>query len=79
MPLYEYDCPGCGQLFEKHVPMAEANDTTCPHCGNSHPKRRLPRVNIKGKAQSDNAHFDDSSSSCGCGGSCACASHSALN
>ncbi len=79
MPLYEYDCPGCGRLFEKHVPMAEANDTTCPHCGNGHPKRRLPRVNIKGKSQSDNVSFDDSSSTCGCGGNCACGSQSAFN
>ena len=52
MALYEYDCPGCGRLFEKRVPMAEADHTTCPHCGNTHPKRRLSRINIKGQAQS---------------------------
>ena len=79
MPLYEYDCPGCGQVFEKRVPMAEANDTTCPHCGNHHPKRHLPRVNIGGKPSSQSTRFEDSSSSCGCGGNCACGSHSSFN
>mgnify|MGYP000858218044 CR=1 FL=1 len=52
MALYEYDCPGCGRLFEKRMPMAEADRATCPHCGNSHPKRRLSRINLKGQAAS---------------------------
>jgi len=51
MPMYEYDCPGCGRLFEKRVPMADADQTLCPHCGNKHPKRRLSRINIKGQSQ----------------------------
>ncbi len=55
MPMYEYDCPGCGRLFEKRVPMSSADHTDCPHCGNTHPKRRLSRINIKGQAQSSGA------------------------
>lgn len=48
MALYAYDCPGCGRTFEKRVPMAEADRTTCPHCGSAHPKRQLSRIHVKG-------------------------------
>lgn len=51
MPMYEYDCPGCGRLYEKRVPMTEADHTPCPHCGNTHTKRRLSRINVKGQMQ----------------------------
>ncbi len=51
MPLYEYDCPGCGQPFEKRVSMANADNTSCPDCGNNHPKRRVSRISIKGSLQ----------------------------
>ena len=50
MPLYEYDCPGCGRLFEERLPMSKADQAVCPHCGNHHPKRRLSRINIKGQS-----------------------------
>lgn len=48
MPLYEYDCPGCGRSFEKRAAMAEADKAVCPHCGGKYPQRRLSRINIKG-------------------------------
>lgn len=51
MPIYEYDCPGCGRLFDKRLPMTEADQAVCPHCGSTHPKRRLSRVAIKGTAK----------------------------
>ncbi len=50
MALYAYDCPGCGRTFEKRVPMAEADKTTCPHCGNHHPKRLLSRISVAGQS-----------------------------
>lgn len=40
MPIYEYDCPGCGQQFEELVSSA-ATEVTCPSCGAAHPRRRL--------------------------------------
>jgi len=52
MPLYEYDCPGCGRPFEKRVSMANADNTTCPNCGNSHPKRRISRISVGGSSSS---------------------------
>ncbi|MEZ4669229.1 MAG: zinc ribbon domain-containing protein [Anaerolineae bacterium] len=51
MPLYEYDCPGCGRMFDKLVSIAKADSAECPHCGNTHPKRRLARISIKGTSQ----------------------------
>jgi putative FmdB family regulatory protein len=47
MPLYEYSCPGCGQSFEKRVPIAEADQTACPHCGGQQTKRQLPRIALQ--------------------------------
>jgi putative FmdB family regulatory protein len=33
MPMYEYQCEGCGEGFEIVQPMsARAEDTVCPHC-----------------------------------------------
>ncbi|MBE2268040.1 MAG: zinc ribbon domain-containing protein [Anaerolinea sp.] len=49
MPLYEYDCPGCGQTFEKRVSMSQADAVTCPNCGGKHPQRKLSRIAIKGQ------------------------------
>jgi putative FmdB family regulatory protein len=33
MPLYEYECQGCGQRTETLQRMAEAPLTVCPECG----------------------------------------------
>ena len=49
MPLYEYDCPGCGQPFEKRVSMSQADAVPCPNCGGTHTKRKLSRISIKGQ------------------------------
>ena len=51
MPLYEYDCPACGQVFEKLVRMSQADEVACPHCGNAHSKRHLSRIAIQGQTQ----------------------------
>jgi len=39
MPTYEYECPHCGNHFEKYQSMAAAPLKTCPQCGK--PVRRL--------------------------------------
>ena len=34
MPVYEYRCPDCTNLFEKLVPFSDAaRDVHCPTCG----------------------------------------------
>ncbi len=63
MPVYEYDCPGCGQPFEKRVPMGEADQVECPHCGHAHPKRRLSRISLKVQAAGNSAAVPVSSGS----------------
>jgi putative FmdB family regulatory protein len=53
MPLYEYDCPGCGQSFEKRVSMSAADSPgACPTCGGSHPRRKLSKISVRGAASS---------------------------
>jgi putative FmdB family regulatory protein len=51
MPLYEYDCPGCGQSFEKRVSMSAADAPgACPTCGGTHARRKLSKIAIRGSA-----------------------------
>ncbi|MBI5667864.1 MAG: zinc ribbon domain-containing protein [Chloroflexi bacterium] len=51
MPLYEFDCPGCGQPFEKLVRSAAAvNDVVCPNCGNPRPRKKLSTFAMKGSS-----------------------------
>ncbi len=73
MPLYEYVCPGCGESFEKRVPIAEADQTSCPHCGSQHTKRRLPRIAVQLQSAGNNPVSDFGSTCSGgscCGGTC---------
>ncbi len=42
MPIFEFDCPSCGQPFEELVRNSEAaKDVTCPSCGSRKVKRKL--------------------------------------
>jgi putative FmdB family regulatory protein len=51
MPLFEYDCPGCGRPFEKLVRSAsQADEVVCPACGNPHVKRKLSTFAVKGSS-----------------------------
>ena len=34
MPTYEYECPSCGNIFEKFQKMSETALSECPKCGN---------------------------------------------
>jgi putative FmdB family regulatory protein len=52
MPLYEYECPGCGGRFEKLVRrMGDADRTKCPGCGNEHARKRVSTFAVAGMAQ----------------------------
>lgn len=33
VPTYEYECSGCGRIFEVRQRMSEAPLERCPHCG----------------------------------------------
>lgn len=39
MPLYEYRCPVCQQVFEELRRAGDASEAPCPQCG--HPATRL--------------------------------------
>jgi putative FmdB family regulatory protein len=42
MPIYEYQCRGCGQTFEKLQKMDERQrPIKCPHCGEKKAERVL--------------------------------------
>ncbi len=44
MPLYEYRCHECHQIFELLRRMRDADeDLECPHCHSSHVERLLSR------------------------------------
>ena len=52
MPLYDFDCPGCGHSFEELVGVGEV--PACPGCGHEDPQRRystvarLARIGLRG-------------------------------
>ncbi len=42
MPLYEYYCRKCGQLFDKLVPLSQIDKkVTCPRCQSEEIERQL--------------------------------------
>ena len=43
MPIYEFECAGCGGRFEELVPAGTATHA-CPQCGGSEAPRRLSAV-----------------------------------
>ena len=66
MPLYEFDCPGCGQSFEKLVRSAAAvEQVVCPTCVSTHVKKKLSTFAMKGRSASASA---SSAPSCSPGG-----------
>ena len=39
MPIYEYQCPSCGRVFEEWVKVSEAHgEEPCPDCGAKSPR-----------------------------------------
>jgi putative FmdB family regulatory protein len=41
MPIYEFECPDCGERFERLQKLSDPDPTDCPTCGKPHVKRRL--------------------------------------
>ena len=63
MPLYEYDCPDCGQEFEKMMRFDQAGERPiCPHCAGENTRKKLSLFSSKGQTDSST-----SSGSCGSG------------
>jgi putative FmdB family regulatory protein len=47
MPIYEFECEGCGGSFEELVATDEA--MACPSCGSSRTRRLLSTVSPPGR------------------------------
>jgi len=64
MPMYDYRCRNCAEIFEELVLSSSVPDEEiqCPKCGKSKSERLLsaPMVSTTGS-------YAQSSSSCGCG------------
>jgi putative FmdB family regulatory protein len=64
MPLYEYECKACGEMFEKRVLFSQADQAQeCPACRSNETKKRVSTFASLGGTTSSGA------SSCGSGGS----------
>jgi putative FmdB family regulatory protein len=52
MPIYEFDCAGCGERFEELVGVGET--PRCPRCGGGDVRRRIslvappPKIGLRG-------------------------------
>ena len=41
MPIYEYECPDCGKIFEALQKYSDAPLTACPHCSGVRVRKRM--------------------------------------
>jgi len=48
MPIYEFECAGCGGLFEE-LTTSEAQGIACPACGSERTHRLLSPVSPSGR------------------------------
>ncbi|TFG50830.1 MAG: zinc ribbon domain-containing protein [Gemmatimonadales bacterium] len=70
MPIYEYDCPACGELFDLLVRSDTA--VACPRCVSSRVQRRLsvPAALAKSGLAAPSCEMPDSPAGGCCGGGC---------
>lgn len=46
MPIYEYNCPACGNIYEELKSVSERdNPPPCPRCGGKKAGRKVSTVN----------------------------------
>ena len=56
MPIYEYRCEGCGELFSRLQKMGTAEgETACPSCGSQDVRRKISGCSIGGGSPSTGA------------------------
>lgn len=67
MPIYEFDCQGCGDSFDKLVRSISAiGEVTCPSCNSPEVKKKLSVFASRAIGQSSSATA--SAASCAPGG-----------
>jgi len=73
MPLYEYRCNACGEIFEVLRSMAARElAAVCPHCESRASMPLISRIAVRAGAPSGEAAPAASSGGGCCGGSCGC-------
>ncbi len=50
MPIYEFRCANCGQIFEKLLPLGSRQAPSCPRCADGQVQRL---VSIVARATAD--------------------------
>ena len=41
MPIYEFECPACGDVFDRLQKLSDPDPTDCPRCGKAGVRRRV--------------------------------------
>ena len=41
MPIYEFECPACGERFDRLQKLSDPDPTDCPQCGKAGVRRRM--------------------------------------
>jgi putative FmdB family regulatory protein len=69
MPLYEFRCADCGQIFDRLLP-AGSDLPSCPECGSAGVNRLISLIG--GLVGSGSGAPRAAGGGCRCGGACAC-------
>jgi putative FmdB family regulatory protein len=64
MPVYEFRCTACGEIFEKMLRFSEADkNPVCPKCASPETKKKISAAALGGSSK------NSASSGSGCGSS----------
>jgi len=47
MPIYEYECQGCGHELERLQKISDPVLTDCPHCGKAELRRKISAAGFR--------------------------------
>lgn len=64
MPIYEYQCKGCHEVFEVLVMGSRGRDASCPGCGSREIERLLSTFSFSGHGIRSRSGQGASCSSC---------------
>ena len=50
MPIYEFECPTCGEVFDRLQKLSDPDPDVCPQCGKAGVRRRVtaPQFRLAG-------------------------------
>jgi len=69
MPIFEYRCSSCSEVFEQLVLSRKDKRVACPSCGTSQVKQLLSRFAAQTSSRSDSADcYNKSAGICEAGG-----------